>query len=198
MMTATGSLFGQLGLLAEGVLRRGMDTVVVQESTSAPGTFLSSIDTATPTFSGTIGVRYLQADWHISFIAQYCYNGQGYADSAGERAAKAAYTLQAQGTPPLGPQLSQSDAFQPGRHYLAGQISWTDILSSRVDLAVFYEGNLSDGSGVTSPSISFTPFRNFMLTFAPWISYGADNTEFVSMFGRFSLSLKLTMGAGSF
>lgn len=198
MMTATGSLFGQLGLFAEGVLSRGMDRILVQETAGAPGTFQTSTDTTNPTLSGTIGARWLQTDWHLSFTAQYYYNGQGYADYAGERAASSAYGLQLQGMPPFGPALSQADVFQLGRHYLAGLASWTDILGSRVDLALFYEGNLSDGSGVTSPSISFTPFRFFTLTFAPYISYGGDDTEFVSLFGRFSLSMKLTIGTVSF
>ncbi len=198
MMTATGSLFAQLGLFAEGVLSRGMDRILAQEIAGAPGAFQTSSDTTTPTFSGTIGVRYLQTDWHLSITAQYYYNGQGYADHAKERAAFSAYALQLRGMPPLGPALSQADVFQPGRNYLAARASWTDILNSRVDLALFYEGNLSDGSGVTSPSISFTPFRYFTLTFAPYISYGGDNTEFVSLFGRFSLSMKLTIGAVSF
>jgi hypothetical protein len=142
MMTATGSVFGQLGLFAEGVLSSAL------------------------IFSGTIGARWLQADWHFSAVVQYYFNGDGYES--------------------------------PGKHYVAGQASWTDILSSRIDLGLFYEGNLSDGSGVASPSIAFTPFRNFTMTFAPYITYGSDGTEFVSMFGRLSLSMKLTLGTGSF
>jgi hypothetical protein len=197
MATATGSLFGQLGLFAEGVLSQGMDRTRVQEAPGAPGSFQTFTDTTTPTFSGTIGARYLQADWHVTVIFQYYYNGQGYGDAATESAAVTAYALQ-QGAPPAGPALSSTDVFQPGRHYLAGLASWTDILASNVDLALFTEANLSDGSGVMSPSISYTPFRGFMLTFAPYVSYGGNGTELVSMFGRFSLSLKLTVATGSF
>jgi hypothetical protein len=195
MMTATGSLFGQIGLFAEGVLSRGMDKVRVQEQA---GTFLTTIDDTTPVFSGTLGARWLQSDWYISLVVQYYYNGQGYADAASERAAVAAYALKLQGSPPTGPALSSTDVFQPGRHYLAGLATWTDILASRVDLALFAEANVSDGSGVVSPSVSYTPFRGFMLTFAPSMTYGENGTELVAMFGRFSLSLKLTVAAGSF
>jgi hypothetical protein len=198
MATATGSLFGRLGLFAEGILSQGMDRTRVQEQAGAPGSFQTFTDTTTPTFSGTIGARWLQSDWHISLVLQYYYNGQGYADAAAEGAAMAAYSLQQQGTPPAGPLLSPTDVFQPGMHYLAGCAAWTDILASKVDLALFAEANLGDGSGVMSPSISYTPFRSLTLTFAPYVSYGGDGTEFVSMFGRFSLSLKLTVGTGSF
>jgi hypothetical protein len=77
-------------------------------------------------------------------------------------------------------------------------VSWTDILASKIDLALFSEANVSDGSVVMSPSIAFTPFRSFTLTCAPYVSFGPDNTEFVTQFGRFSLSLKITAGTGSF
>jgi hypothetical protein len=198
MVTATGSLFGRLGLFAEGVVSQGMDRTRVQQQAGAPGSFQTFIDTTTPTVSGTVGARWMQSDWHILLVVQYFYNGQGYTDAAAEGTAMAAYSLQQQGTPPVGPLLYPTDVFQPGMHYLAGRASWTDILASKVDLALFAEANLGDGSGVVSPSISYTPFRGFMLTFAPYISYGADGTELVSMFGRFSLSLKLTVATGSF
>jgi hypothetical protein len=146
MITATGSILGQLGLFAEGV-----------------------VSTSTPAFSGTIGARYLQADWHLSAVVQYLYKD-----------------------------LPELDMSQPGRHYLAGMLGWTDILASRVDLGLFSEANLSDGSVVLSPSIAYTPFRGFTVTLAPYVSFGPDNTEFVSQFGRLSLSLKITAGAGSF
>ena len=67
-----------------------------------------------------------------------------------------------------------------------------------MDLGLFSEANLSDGSGVVSPSVSFTPFRSFTATFAPYVSFGPDTTEFVTQFGRLSLSLKLTIGTVAF
>jgi len=162
MMTATGSLLGRLGIFAEGVVSRGRDDVIVQTGT---GTLVPSTDTTTPTFSGTIGARWLQADWHISAAAQYFYNGQG--DSS-------------------------------ARHYLAGLVSWTDIRASKMDLGFFSEANLSDGSVLMSPSFAWTPFRSFTITFAPYIAVGPDCAELVTRFGRFSLSLKITAGTGSF
>ncbi len=198
MATVTGSVFGTIGFFGEGVLSCGKDRILADAVPGAPGVFLTSRDRTTPTFSGTIGARYLQPDWHVSITAQYYYNGQGYADAAQEQAAIAAYILQLQGMPPIGPQLAAADVLQTGMHYIAGLVSWNDILGSKVDLSLFYEGNLSDGSGVASPSIAFTPFRHFTLAFAPYFSYGPDNTELVSLFGRLSLSLKLTLGESPF
>ena len=207
MVTATGSLFGKIGVFGEGVVSYGSDRTLVEQgltfaSTPLAVAYQSYADTTTPSFSGTIGGSYLQPDWHFSVFAQYYYNGQGYPDAALEQGALALYGAQqgaiALGIQPPGPQLSVSDLIQPGRHYLAGAMSWTDIRSSGVDLGLFYEGNLSDGSGVISPSVAYTPFQYFTLSLAPYVSYGAQHTEFVSLFGFLSLSLKLTVGEGAF
>ncbi len=210
MVTATGSLFGKIGVFGEGVVSYGADRAFVEQGLTTIATspiplvvpYQSYADTTTPYFSGTIGGSYLQPDWHFSLFAQYYYNGQGYSSAALEQGALALYGAQQQailmGIQPPGPQLSVSDLIQPGRHYLAGAMSWTDIRSSGVDLGLFYEGNLSDGSGVISPSVAYTPFQYFTLSLAPYMSYGAQHTEFVSLFGYLSLSLKLTVGEGAF
>ncbi len=196
--TVTGSVLGNIGVFGEGVLSYGRDRILVRESPGVPGAYLTSADETTPFFNGTIGFKYLQADWHVSVTVQYYYNGQGYADGDRRRDAVAAYTLQLQGAPPAGPSLSASDVLQTGMHYVAGLASWTDILASKVDLALFFEGNLSDGSGVVGPGVAYTPFRYLALAFTPYFGFGPDDSEFVSLFGRFSLSLKLTLGEGAF
>ena len=128
MVTATGSVFGQIGLFGEGVFSRGMDRVIVQESSGAPGTVTTFTDTTTPAFSGTIGARYLQADWHISAVVQYYFNGQGYRDAAGENTANAAYALQTQArsrpVPCCRRQTCSSRAGITWRAPQAGPTSW--------------------------------------------------------------------------
>ncbi len=210
MVTATGSLFGKIGVFGEGVVSYGADRTFVEQGLTTLATtplplvvpYQSFTDTTTPYFSGTIGGSYLQPDWHFSLFAQYYYNGQGYSQASQEQAALSLYGAQqraiALGIQPPGPLLSLSDLVQPGRHYLAGALSWSDIHSSGVDLGLFYEGNLSDGSGVISPSVAYTPFQYFTVSLAPYMSYGGQNTEFVSLFGYLSLSLKLTVGEGAF
>ena len=209
MVTATGSLFGKIGVFGEGVVSYGADRTFVEQGLTTVATspvplvvpYQSYTDTTNPYFSGTIGGSYLQPDWHFSIFAQYYYNGQGYPNATLEQGALTLYGAQQlaiqQGLPD-GTPLSVSDLVQPGRHYFAGAMSWTDIHSSGIDLALFYEGNLSDGSGVVSPSVACTPFQYFTLSLAPYVSYGAQHTEFVSLFGYLSLSLKLTVGEGAF
>jgi hypothetical protein len=194
----TGPVLGGLGIFGEAVASRGKDRITVHEASGAPGAYLTSSDSTTPVFSGTIGLRYVQPDWHVRAVAQYYYNGQGYTNLARQRDAFTAYALQLQGAPPEGPSLSAADVLQSGMHYLAGFAGWTDILGSKIDLTLFYEGNLSDGSGVVAPGVSYTPLRYFTLGFSPYFGYGPLDSEFVSLFGRLSLSLKLTLGEGAF
>jgi len=193
MTTVSGSLFGLLGVFGEGVVSYGSDRVLV--GASGPYT-----DTTTPYFSGTVGTSYVEGQQHIAAFVQYYYNGQGYSDLASERAAGALFQAQQAailaGSTPGGPLLSPSDLLLPGRHYLAASVAWTDIRASNVDLGLFYEGNLSDGSGVVSPFASWTPFPYATLTVAPYVAYGAGGSEFVNRFGYFALSLKVTVGEG--
>jgi len=204
MLTASGSILGNFGLFGEGVLSRGADRIFVESA--APGTlgldYRSYADSTSPYLSWTVGANYLDANWHLKFYAQYYYNGEGYADSASEQGAIALYGAQQGAAAAIqasqGPLLSESDLFQPGRRYLAGAASWTDIRGSNIDLGIFYEGNLSDDSGVLGPSIAYGPFQKFTIGFAPYLSYGRAGTEFVSQFGYLALSLKLTIGEGAF
>ncbi len=195
MTTVSGSLFGLFGVFGEGVVSYGSDRVLV----GAGGPYT---DTTTPYFSGTVGASYVEGQQHVAVFVQYYYNGQGYADLAGEKAAGAAYGAQqavlGSGGTPTGPLLSPSDLMLPGRHYLAASVAWTDIRASNVDLGLFYEGNLGDGSGVVSPYVSYTPFPYCTLTVAPYVAYGASGSELVGQFGYFALSFKLTVGEGDF
>ena len=202
MMTATGSFFGALGVFEEGVVSYGSDRVLVKPLPGAPGGWQSFTDTTTPFFSGTVGLSYGESSQHVSVIVQYYYNGQGCSSLSQEQGAAGLFASQQAaleaGAQPFGPPLSPNDPLLPGRHYLAGSATWKDIRASNVDLGVFYEGNLSDGSGVVSPSAAYTPFQYFTVTLAPFVGYGATGSEFVTKFGYFAVSLKVTAGAGAF
>ena len=202
MLTATGSLFGKIGIFGEGVLSYGADRVLVQPAAGSPGLYQSFTDTSTPYFSGTVGASYAESSQHISACVQYFFNGQGYADLTAERGAVDLYGSQqaarAGGFQPPGPLLVSSDLFLPGRHYLAASLSWNDIRASNFDVGLFYEGNFSDGSGVASIFAAYTPMQYVTVTVAPSIGYGEPGSEFVSKFGYLALSLKLTVGEGAF
>jgi len=202
MTTVTGSLFGTFGIFGEGVVSYGSDRVLAQPVAGSPGVYQAATDTTTPYFSGTVGASYENGSQHISAFVQYYYNGQGYSDLSQEQAAVGLYGTQqaalAAGSTLAGPLLSPTDLLLPGRHYLAASVAWTDIRASNVDLGLFYEGNLSDSSGVVSPFISYTPFLNCTVTVAPYIGHGDTGSEFVTRFGYFALSLKVMIGEGGF
>lgn len=202
MVTATGSLFGTFGIFGEGVVSYGSERTLVGSASGAPGAYQSYTDTTTPFFSGTIGASYTQTEQHLTVFVQYYYNGQGYTSLSQERGAADLYDSQqaalAAGTPLAGTLLSPTDLLLPGQHYLAGSVSWTDIRASNFDLGIFYEGNLSDGSGVVSPYAAYTPIQYCTITVAPYIGYGESGSEFVAKFGYFALSLKVTVGEGAF
>jgi hypothetical protein len=195
MVTATGSAFGKIGVFGEGVASYGSDRVLVEQATSYT-------DTTTPYFSGTVGASYAESSQHLAVYVQYYFNGQGYSGLSQERGAVDLYNSQqsalAAGGQPSGPLLSAVDLLAPGRHYIACAVSWKDIRASDFDIGLFYEGNLSDGSGVASPYAAWTPFQYFTITVAPYIGYGDSGSEFVTKFGYFALSLKVTVGEGAF
>ena len=144
----------------------------------------------------------LESSQHVSVVVQYYFNGQGYPSLSQERGAVDLFGSQqaalGAGTQPAGPILSANDLLLPGQHYLVGSAAWTDIQASNVDLGVFFEGNLSDGSGVVSPYMAYTPFQLFTVTLAPFLGYGETGSEFVTKFGYFAVSLKVTVGEGAF
>ena len=206
MATATGSLW-KLNLFSEAVLSYGRDANLVVAAPLVPPLYYSvgPADTTSPYFSGTVGASYTNSDLNLNLFGQYYYNGQGYADAATEEAAIKLYHYQlaqlAGGVTPAGTLLTSNDLQNPGRHYLALSANLTNIANSNFDIGLFYEGNLTDGSGVLSPRVSFRPLGGYSyvaFTLAPYFTYGDSSSEFVGSFGHLTLTLKATIGEGSF
>ena len=195
MMTATGSI-GKIGVFGEAVVSQGADGTLVRKSGTSLLGYETYTDTTTPYFSGTAGFSYVQADWHLSLYGQYYYNGQGYADPSLEKEAYTLYAMQIltpAGSPaPVSPALSLQDLQQPGRHYGAAVASWSNIRDSNVSLSLFWEGNLSDGSGIVSPSVSYQPFDYASFTAATHVAYGGDGTPFMQA-GHMPVSFELSL-----
>ena len=166
LVTASGSIAGKLGVYGEAV---------VQKPTG----------NGTPDLLSTVGLNYIDSGDHVSFNAQYYFNGPGSDTLDAERKVRAA--------PPASADLSQM-----GRHYLGASAAWTDIRASNIDLGVFYEGNLSDGSGVVGPSVAYSPFTRFTVSLTPYFAYGEKDSEFVRSFGYTALALKVSIGTGDF
>ena len=142
--------------------------------------------TGTSDLLSTVGLNYIDSGDHVALNAQYYFNGPGSDSLTAERGALAALPA------------SASDQNQMGRHYLGASAAWTDIRASNIDLGVFYEGNLSDGSGVIGPSAAYSPFTRFTVSLTPYFAYGEKDSEFVRSFGYTALALKVSIGTGDF
>jgi hypothetical protein len=85
-----------------------------------------------------------------------------------------------------------------GRHYGAANVSvsLTDTLST----GLFWYGNLSDMSGLVSPTLSWRPSDNIGMTVAVNHNFGGTGDEFtpVDISRRLSASLGFSLGGASF
>ena len=184
-----------------------------------------------PLFSGTVGFRYLKdidqgdsilAPGSIMLIGQYFYNGEGYGDSS---LLKSAVFLQQnpeynglaldetkQGENYQAPPDLTTGDFSPwGRHYAALTIGWSDIFESEMNVTIFTLANMSDLSGIVSPSLSFRLFDTFDVSLGLRMTFGADGDEYTNpqaLFGfgngsdsegsTLSFSANVSLGGGSF
>jgi predicted outer membrane lipoprotein len=178
-------------------------------------------------FEGTLGARYLnEFDDLFSFtsIAQYYFNGTGYADRSfdGTSLYEAAwFLLQNPGTngltiddpeaQPEGyedpPAVGVADLANFGRHYLGLTTVFGDILGSDASLALFGLVNLSDLSGIVSPTISYRLFDRMSISLGARMTFGEAGDEFTNPAAAisgteegptFELSIDLSLGGGDF
>lgn len=197
MATLTTTL-GDFDVFAEGILSYGSNrTFVVEDPVALP------FGVATRTYddvlypSATAGARYRYADdrsrFDVTVSAQYLYNGQGYKD-AGLLASQPAgvSALLASG------ELSKSDLVQRGRHYGALSTVWTEMFGSDLTLSSLWLANLSDGSGMVSPSIRWSFSDELRLSLKVSLLYGDAGAEYSPRGEAAVVSLSAILGSGSF
>jgi hypothetical protein len=200
MLTAIGPL-GDLDLFAEGVFSYGSDRTMVREQSGSPGSYETYKENDLLHFSGTAGLRYIK-DFEdnagtFSAAAQYLFQSDGYQDAELVEEAAALYALQEAGAVGNDPVLAPRDLFRPGRHYVAASLSYSDIFQSDIGISLLYQMNISDGSGIFLPTLSFAPIDHMKLSLSSGLAYGNDNREFTSS-GKFSLSATVRLGTGNF
>ena len=185
MLTLTGPLW-DLDLFGEAVIQWGSDRTFVD-----PGPPLSTYTIEDELlFSGAAGFSYLNSDWNLSLFAQYFFNGQGY-DSYD-------YLLLSDAANPVTGIVSSADILYPGRHYLAANISWFELLDSSFSLSVLYLANLSDGSGLITPSVTWEVIERLSLSSGFRISYGQTGDEYARNGGSLAYTLSMSLGSGRF
>jgi len=223
-------LFGEAGVSL------GSDRVFVRRSAKGVDEFDDPpdglevvLDTFTvdwlPFFSGTVGGRYLRDlendAGSILAVLQYFFNGEGYPDSSLlEPAAFLAQNADTNGlavsdeeSQPEGyagpPALGFADLSNWGRHYAAGTLSWSDIGGSEISLSVFALANLSDLSGIITPTLRFPILDVLSMSVSGRLTFGNDGDEFTNpaaLFdtgdettgSTFAFTISAGLGGGSF
>ncbi len=224
-------------IFGEGVVSFGSDRNFVAESKNQPefgenDDRYTALDTFTidrqPFFSGTIGFNYSKSDPNLFIAGQYYFNGEGYPyrrlDSGETLLDAAAYLL-------LNPQsngLAQPEEQQPddyidppslgfsditnfGMHYGALALSWSAVFDTDLSLSLFWLGNLTDGSGIISPSLSLKIIDRISIGSGIRMTYGRSGTEYAdpaNLFAQdadsnpqeptFSITLDVSIGGGAF
>ncbi len=200
ILTAVGPL-GDIDIFGEAVFAYGSDRTLVREVSGSPGTYETYKETDLFHFSGTAGFRYLK-DFEdnagsFSIAAQYFFQSSGYQDADLVLEAAALYALQEAGAVTNDPVLALRDLYRPGRHYAAASLSYSDIFGSDISISLLYQMNISDGSGIFLPALSYRPFDHMKISLSSGLAYGDANREFTSN-GKFSLSASVQLGTGNF
>lgn len=196
-----------------------------------PETYVT-LDTFTinwlPIFSGTIGAMYMNNEINMNIIGQYFFNGDGYADKRfGDGSSlleNAMYLLNNADSNGLAlpddqqgdnyeepPALGNSDIMNFGQHYLGISISFSEMFDTDLGFSLFWLGNLSDWSGIISPSLSYKLFDKASVSLSARMTYGQKGDELMNpqaLFAAdednspqvptFDLTLSFSLGGGNF
>lgn len=227
-------------VFGEGVVSWGSDRVFLtpsigqptfEDQTPASERYVAldsfTIDTL-PFFSGTIGFSYTATDPAVFLAGQYYLNGEGYPFRRFEDGStlldNAVYLALNPDTNGLSvpadqqpddydapPAVGIADIQNFGQHYGALIASFSSIADTDLSCSVFWLGNLTDGSGIISPSLSWNIFDHASVSFGTRFTYGASGTEYgdtASLFAHdpeeepqrpiFAVQVDLSLGGGSF
>ena len=199
MLTFSSSI-SDFDIFGEGVMKYGSDKNFIETTDvtlSNPLGLQAVKKDDTLFFSGTVGFMYnhIDEEGNFSFMtaAQYLYNGEGYADKDFMKDNNSGImVLLGNGD------ISASDLLRPGLHYGAASFHWNGMFNSDFSLSLFWIGNLMDGSGRVSPSVSYSPIDNGSITVSLPFTYGDDGYEYTQNGRNLSLNVKLSLGSGSF
>lgn len=194
--TATGAA-GEFDLFGELVIQRGTERNRIE--LDAAGRLLvtgraARSDEWFP--AATAGASYRSSDPNVVLAAQYYYNPLGYPDSAALGPAREALNAAAGAGPPrTGPKPEAVDLLFFGNHYAGASAAWNGIADSDFDASLFWLANLSDGSGIVRPLLSYQVLEYARLSAGARVGYGTGATEYREFV---ALTLGAALGVGSF
>ena len=195
MATASFSV-GDFDLFAEGVVSYGSNRTFVVESADILRVAAEQV-TDKFFFNATSGFRWShspsESDSSVSVMAQYLYNGEGYSDPSiiSDNPVGVA-TLLGSGN------ISITDLQSTGTHYVAGNLSWSDVFSSGVNAGVFWMQNFTDISAMVTPSLTRTIVNDVNVTLQVPMMFGQEGDELSPQGNSVSLNLSVSMGGGDF
>ena len=194
--TATGSV-DDFDLFAEWVIQRGTERNLVE--LDATGRLQVTGYEARDEewfLATTVGALYFAAEHGIVLAAQYYFNPLGYPDSAALAPARAALGAPAgDGPPRTGPRPEAVDLLFFGRHYAGASATWNGIADSDLSASLFWLANLSDGSGIVRPALTWQVLEYARLAVGASLGYGTAATEYGE---RVAFTLGAALGVGSF
>ena len=196
IVTATQSL-ADFDLFGEAVIQRGTERNLLSVDDDGALTVTHHDERSTEWFAAaTAGALYFVPDVDVVLAAQYYYNPLGYADSAAlEPARRALLAPDGSGPPRTGPKPTPVDLLFFGRHYAGASAAWQGIADSDLSAAVYWIANLSDGSGVVRPSLTYRLLEHAELSLGARVWYGAADTEYAE---RVAVTLGASLGIGRF
>lgn len=197
MLTVSSSL-GDLGFFGEAVLSYGSDRGFLEDR----GLFYEIVNKDGCFLQATAGGMYSSKDrdglFNFTGTLQYYFNGEGYSDQEAIQQVRLALS-KGQLPPVINPdKLGALGLLNSGRHYLAGAVSWNQILGSKFSVASFLQLNLSDGSGIMTSTLSLPSVSKISPSVGVSFNFGKGGTEF-GMFGpNTAVFAAVTLGSGSF
>jgi hypothetical protein len=203
MATISTSIW-DFDLFGEGVVSYGSDRVFIRETDDPFVPWETYTDDESLFFQGTGGFRYSNTDLDASVIAQYYYNGEGYTDPELIGHALGTVVLVETGLLPAatidesGGDIGVADLTRASPHYATVVASLSEVFGTDLSAGLLWQGNLSDGSGLVAPSLTYRLFERGSITAQTTIAYGPDDREFTNLGARMSASLSVSLGSGSF
>lgn len=197
MVTLTGPL-GDFDIFGEAMVSRGSAKTFITAISGAGVISSTGVmdNRENYYFSASTGFMYSSQKDNFSVIGQYYYNGEGYSNEdrnaliADAKLAMAINSVDPAKLAALGGSLV-SLAYGSGQHYAAMSFSKSEFLAEELSASVIVVANLSDGSGLAKPSVSWKVADNFSLNLSPTFIFGPADGEYAFLAGGNPVTISL-------